>query len=269
MKELLNQNKRLTGALIALFISGIAMSFQDSPIVPYKAPDLYATLSDTIPEKNKETMTMKEFDRATEEINRAMINANHEMMKLDMNKIQSQLDQSLNRVDMEKIMKDVKSSLKQLDIEKIMANVRSSLKDMDKDYVNADIEKALVEAHKGIEKANSELSNINSEEWQKEMVNVKKELERSKQEIRKIDVEKIMQEAKQGVEKAKIEMKLTKEMFNQMEKDGLINTKEGFSIQYQNKELIINGKKQPAEVRDRYLKYLKEDHFKINIEKEK
>ena len=70
------------------------------------------------------------------------------------------------------------------------------------------------------------------------------------------------------IDKAKEELRLTKEMFTEMEKDGLIDPKQGFTIEYKNKDLYIDGKKQSAKTTDKYRKYFKKDHFKMTIEKE-
>ena len=61
-------------------------------------------------------------------------------------------------------------------------------------------------------------------------------------------IEKEMEKAKVEIEKAKVEMKEYKSFVDGLEKDGLINKKEGYTIQHKNGELIINGKKQPADV---------------------
>ena len=63
-------------------------------------------------------------------------------------------------------------------------------------------------------------------------------------------------------------MHLTKELFTEMEKDGLINPRNGFTVEYKNKDLFINGKKQSEKTTDKYRKYFKQDHFKMTIEKE-
>ena len=81
-------------------------------------------------------------------------------------------------------------------------------------------------------------------------------------------MEKIMENAKESIDNAKKELKETKAMFNEMEKDGLIDPKQGFSVEFKEKELYINGTKQPEKVTDKYRKYFKRDHFKITIEKE-
>ncbi|MDQ6756439.1 MAG: hypothetical protein M3004_05845 [Bacteroidota bacterium] len=59
-----------------------------------------------------------------------------------------------------------------------------------------------------------------------------------------------------------------KEMTTEMEKDGLINKKEGYNIEYKNKELLINGKKQSNEVTEKYRKYFKGEDFQIKRSKE-
>ena len=79
---------------------------------------------------------------------------------------------------------------------------------------------------------------------------------------------KIMEEAKNGINKGKEELKQIKMMFTEMEKDGLIDSQQGFTIEYKEKDLYINGTKQKEQVTDKYRKYFKEDHFKIKIDKE-
>ena len=175
---------------------------------------------------------------------------------------------ALKEVDIDKIMKSVELSLKDLDIDKIMAEVSASLKNVNLDHKSAEIEKALAEAAKEVEQAKLELKEVDKEAIKKELNNAKKEIEKSKTEIEKIDMNKIMDEARAGIDKAKKELKLTKEMFTEMEKQGLINSKAGFTIEYKNRELYIDGKKQDEKTTDKYRKYFTEDHFKISIEKE-
>ncbi len=79
-------------------------------------------------------------------------------------------------------------------------------------------------------------------------------------------IEKEMQKAKVEIEKAKVEMKEYKGFVDGLDKDGLINKKEGYTIRHKNGELIINGKKQPADVYSKYRSFL-EKHTKFNIKK--
>jgi len=105
-------------------------------------------------------------------------------------------------------------------------------------------------------------------EISKELEQAKIEIEKSKSEIKNIDMDKVMKEARDGIAEAKEELKQTKAMFNEMEKDGLISQKDGFSIEFKDKDLYINGKKQPENVADKYRKYTKDKNFKITIDKE-
>ncbi len=175
---------------------------------------------------------------------------------------------ALKAIDMEKMMKTVELSLKNIDLDKMMADVSTSLKNVDLNFKSADIEKALAEAGKEMEKAKLELKEVDKEAIKKELARAKIEIEKSKGEIEKIDMSKIMDEARAGIDKAKDELKLTKEMFTEMEKDGLIDSKAGFTVEYKNKELYIDGKKQDEKTTDKYRKYFKQDHFKMTIEKE-
>ena len=51
-----------------------------------------------------------------------------------------------------------------------------------------------------------------------------------------------------------------------LEKDGLINKKDGYTIKHKNGELIINGKVQPEGVYNKYRGFL-EKHKTLTIEK--
>jgi len=275
MKQfILTNRKSLTIIIAILLIGGITMSFQDSPFnhnrfTVQDNPDLPKCIKDTVPEKERNgSMKMKDFDKLQSELDQSLMEVAEELKKIDFTKIQREIEASLKSVDMEKIMKDVALSLKSIDIEKILADVKSSLNDINLEETNEEIEKALSEAKKEIEKAKIEIKDIDRDVIEKELEKAKLEIEKSKVEIDKIDMDKIMSEAKEDIDKAKEELKLTKEMFNEMEKDGLINSKEGFTIEYKNKDLYIDGKKQSAKTTDKYRKYFKKDHFKITIEKE-
>lgn len=275
MKQFILKHKQaITGTIAILLIGGITMSFQDSPFAysKFSAPEEYdcATYcTDTLPDKEyKEGIKMKDFDKLQTELDKSLLQVNDEMKKIDFSKLQKEIESSLKTVDMEKIMKDVELSLKSIDLDKMLATISSSLKGIDLDYKSEEIEKALTEAKQEVEKAKLEIKDIDKEAIKKELENAKKEIEKSKKEIDKIDMDKIMAGARAGIDKAKEELKLTKEMFTEMEKDGLINSKNGFTLEYKNKELYIDGQKQSEKITDKYRKYFKEDHFKITIEKE-
>lgn len=273
MKQfILNHRKAITGTIAMLMIGFSTMSFPDSPLGYSKltGEDNFTTegCTDTLPEK--EGISMKEFDKLQVELEKVMGKVGAELKGIDFEKIQKDAGEiALKEIDVEKIMKTVEQSLKGIDLDKTMADVSSSLKDLKTDYKSEEVEKAMAEAKKEIEKAKKEMKEIDKDAIRKELEEAKKEIEKSKQEIEKIDMTKIMDEARAGVDKAKEELKLTKEMFNEMEKDGLVNSKAGFTIEYKNKELYIDGKKQDEKTTDKYRQYFKEDPSKITIKKEK
>lgn len=276
MKQfILKHKKAIAGTIAVLLIGGITMSFQDSPFSYTKftvqedsAPTLKCPL-DTVPEKEYSgSMKMKDFDNLQNVLDKSLVDAVAEIKKIDFAKIQKDIEVSLKSVDMAKIMEDVNRSLKAVDMDKLLADVTSSLNDINWGDKNEEIEKALKEAKKEIEKAKLEIRDIDRDKIEKELDKARLEIEKSRTEINKIDLTKIMSEAREGIDKAKEELKLTKEMFSEMEKDGLINSKEGFTIEFKNKDLYIDGKKQSDKTTDKYRKYFKQDHFKIRIDKE-
>ena len=273
MKQfILKHKKAITGTIAMLLIAGITMSFLDSPLGynKFTGEDDFvyeSSCTDTLPDK--EGIKMKDFDKLQAQLDKVLGEVDAELKGIDFTKLQKDaMALALKEVDMDKIMKDVELSLKNIDLDKMMADVSTSLKNANLNFKSAEIEKALAEAGREIEKAKLELKKVDKKAIKKELDKAKKEIEKSKLEIEKIDMNKIMDEARAGIDKAKDELKLTKEMFTEMEKEGLINSKAGFTIEYKNKELYIDGKKQDEKTTDKYRKYFRQDHFKMTIEKE-
>jgi hypothetical protein len=98
---------------------------------------------------------------------------------------------------------------------------------------------------------------------------MKTELEKTKEEMKKIgpQVEKELQKAKVEIEKAKAEMKEYKSFVDGLEKDGLINKKENYSIKHKDGKLIINDKEASTETYKKYRSFL-DKHKKFEIEKD-
>ena len=260
------KNKRSVTGIAACLLTGIiTLSFQDSPFV-HSMLEKSSALQDTVPvKKHKNSMTMKEFDRLSENLDKDIAN---ELKKIDFAKIEQEVRASLKDVDIDKIMKEVEASLKEIDTKKILADVKKELDHIDFDKINIDIKQALTNANIELKKAKEEIKKIDKEAIKKEIENARLEVEKSREEYAKIDMNKIIKEAQDGIEKAKQELKQVKAMFNEMEKEGLINPKQGFSIEYKDKDLYINGSRQSEQVTDKYRKYFKEDHFEITIAKD-
>ncbi len=270
MKQFISKHSSaFVGLTAALVLGIILMSFQDSPMVQgkYDMPQAY---SDTQPEKDQnDHMKMKDFDKLTNDLDKKIMSEIGDALKnINFDQIAKDVENSLKAVDMEQIMKTVNESIKSVDFDKILADVKSSLKDVDWDKHGKEVNEALREAKNEIEKAKIEIKDIDMKEISKELQNARKEIEKSKAEIKNIDMDKIMKEAREGIAEAKEELKQTKAMFNEMEKDGLISEKDGFTVEFKDKDLYINGKKQPENVANKYRKYVKDKNFKITIDKE-
>jgi chromosome segregation ATPase len=273
MKQFIVKHKKaFTGTVAVLMIGGLTMSFQDSPFIYSNYPpvdesyDCVKVCTDTVPDK--ESLKMIEFEKLQADIDRSLLQVTEELKKMDLAKIQRSVEASLRSIDMEKIRKDVDLAIKKIDMDKVLADVNESLKDVRSGYRQEDVEKALAEARKEIENARLEIKEIDKESLNKQLIEARKEIEKAKKEINKIDLDKVINEAREEINKAKIELNLTNEMFNEMERDGLISSKKGFTVEYRNKELFIDGKKQPTNITDKYRKYFKKDSFKMTIDKE-
>lgn len=269
----LNHKKTIAGVFSMLLIGGITMSFQNSPLgySEFTGQDEFeyqGCATDTLPSPDREGIKMKDFDKLNAELDKTLGKVDAELKGLDFSKLQKDAELALKEIDIDKMMQHVELALQNVNLDKIIGEVGASLKDINMDYKGEEIEKALAEASREMEQAKLELKQVDREVIKKELANAKKEIEKSKLEIGKIDMNKIMDEAHAGINKAKDELKLTKEMFIEMEKDGLVNLKAGFTIEYKNKELYIDEKKQDRKTTDKYRKYFKGDHFKMTIEKE-
>ncbi|MEO5892518.1 MAG: hypothetical protein ABIQ31_19885 [Ferruginibacter sp.] len=265
MKQFFQKNKKVIAGIAAcLLIAGVTMSFQNTPFGPIDKLDTLTDIGDTIPGKtagDDAKMSIKDFDQLMLNMDKEMLKVQKELTRIDFSKINQEIKASLDKVDFDKINVDIDKAMKGIDFTKIEQSVKSALSEIEWNKVNNDIKLSLQDAKKEIEK-------INMESVKKAMEKAKVEIEKSKKEIKKINVDEIMKNTNAGIMKAKEELLLTKTMFNEMEKDGLIDQKEGFTIEYKDKDLLINGKKQSEEIRNKYRQYIRGDSFKISISKE-
>jgi chromosome segregation ATPase len=236
---------------------------------------------DTVPSKHHhqnfdDMRDEKDLDKAMLKLDEALKHIDNKMENIDWNKIQQQIQSSMDKVneemkdhefDMEKVQRQVDDAMKNIDFEKISRETARAMRHLD-EYVDAD--KINEEVQRGLEAAKKQMNSkefresmdaaikINMDEVRKELENVKEEMEKNK-----VDLKEQMDNAKQGIEKAKEELKDYRELIDGLEKDGLINTKEDYSIKYKDDELYINGKKQSPEITDKYKGYFKENNTRI------
>lgn len=195
---------------------------------------------------------------------------------LDAEKIQLQVEQAMKAVDMEKIRQQVERSLRDIDFEKIQKDVERSVDaatKIDREEIQKELLKAKKEVQEQLSKQNWErikiemdqAKKVNQKEITEAIEKAKKEMSQAKirLDLEKLDLKETMAKAHEGIAKAHKELRALQEMIYDMEADGLLNTKEDYSIEYKNGELFINDKKQPADILNKYKKYFGKDNVTI------
>ena len=238
-------------AIVACF-SVILLSWGGQKQSPQQRPG--QSFNDTVPTK-KADRKVRDLDDVIDELDRAEF-------KVDMAKVNDQLKEAMKQIDMAKIQMEVDKAMKEVDMEKIKAQVEKVTSEIDAAKFDKEIKESL--------------ASVDWEKMKKNMEEVKKiDMSKLDADMKKIEIEmkglgpkieKEMENARASIEKAKAEMKEYKSFVDGLEKDGLINKKETYTIQHKNGELIINGKKQPADVYNKYGSFLKK-HDKFTIKK--
>jgi hypothetical protein len=267
MKKLQSKRNILFGISFCIILAITAMAFQDSTIINNRHKQ---SLQDTIPQIHNNDidieLNLTDLDKT---IKQSLEMAEKSMKEIDWNKISKQVEQSIKQIDITKLQMEINNSMKAIDLKKSLRQaqieINRSMKEIDMSKMKLEIEKELKNVRKNInseemKKSMEEIKKINFDELKKEMENLKKEMELNKDHF-KLEMDK----AKLEMLKAKTELGEIKEMTNEMEKDGLINKKESNTIEFKNKELFINGKKQSQQITEKYLKYFKGDNFKFKF----
>ncbi len=245
MKKQHSNKNILLGISFCIILAFTAMAFQDSS----KVNNLKQQVKlDTVPKNNNIDIEI-DMKNVDEIIKKSLEQAEKSLKEIDWTRIKAQVEQSMKQIDMAKIQMEIDKSIKEINWDKIKSDINRSMKEIDVSKIKFDIEKNM-----------EELKKVNFDELKKEMEKLKIEMELNKDHF-KMDMEKF----KKDMSKLKIELNELKEMNAEMEKDGLLNKNESNSIEYKNKELFINGKKQSPQAAEKYRKYFKGDNFKFNF----
>jgi hypothetical protein len=143
-----------------------------------------------------------------------------------------------------------------VDAEKIKASVAEAMKQVDAQKIKMQVQEAMAKVD--MEKVKAQLEEVRKTEIPK----MRAELDKVKPQV-----EAELKKAKVEIEKAKTELKEYKAFEDGLEKDGLINKKENYTIEHSNGKLIINGKSQPEAVYNKYRSFL-EKHKKFTLKKD-
>jgi hypothetical protein len=221
---------------------------------PHQQKITAQNITDTLP-KTKVDKKIRDLDDVIDELDKAEL-------KVNMDKVNAELEEAMKKIDMDKIKMDVDKAMKEVDMEKIKAEVEKATKEIDVAKIERDIKESIAKVD--WDKIKEQMEEVKKVDMSKLDADMKK-LEIEMKDLGP-KIEKEMQKAKVEIEKAKVEMKEYKGFVDGLDKDGLINKKEGYTIRHKNGELIINGKKQPADVYSKYRSFL-EKHTKFNIKK--
>jgi len=164
------------------------------------------------------------------------------MKEFDALKLNKDWQESMGKIEFEKVQKDMVEAMKGFDGAKLQKDLQESMQKIEWDKMKIEFEK---------------FKDIDMKDFQLDMEKMKLELENLGPELEK---------AKVGIEKAKEEMKEYKEFVDGLEKDGLINKKDEYTIRHDNGELFINGKKASDATYKKYKSFL-DKHKTFKIEK--
>ena len=190
-------------------------------------------------------------------------------MDREMAKVEEELSRALKEIDGEKIRLQVEQSLKEVDMNKIRQDIDKAMKELDWEKMKKDVEHTVAKIDwDKIKKELDEVKKIDFTKIEEEMKQVQEELKNLQPKLEKelANVKVDMEKAKVEIEKARAEMKEYKEFVDGLEKEGLINKKDNYSIRHEDGVLTVNGKKVSEQVYNKYRSFL-EKHKKFNIER--
>jgi hypothetical protein len=238
-----------TGKLpLALLFCGLVIStaaWQDHSATQF-SPKMDTTPGD---KKNRD------IDQALEEVERAKIQMEKSLKEINIDKIEKDMRASLEKMqlDSDKMKANLEKAMKDINPDKIRVEIDKSLKDINPDRIKAEVQAALAEIDMNkIKKELNEIRSADLKEIELEMKKIRPEIERS------------IKEAREDIRKTQSDLKEYKGFIDGLDADGLITKKGEYTIVHKDGELIINGRKQPSKVYNKYKSFL-EKHKNLKI----
>ncbi len=186
---------------------------------------------------------------------------NDEQMKL-LDKKMAELDEKLKGLDM-KIESQIKDAMAKVDIEKVLQEAEASIKNIDLSAIEERTQDAVRKAQVEMKKIDFSKLESDLQKAQQELTSEKFKEQFNAEKLQN-EIDAAMQNARESIEKAKENLSDTNEFISVLEKDGLINKKKVFTIEWkENGDLFINGTKQSQTIADKYRKYFKKGGYTI------
>lgn len=226
-------------AVVAVATLGlVSWKHQESP----EKKQTPQVINDTVPQKKA-----KEKDKRVRDLDEALMELDNIDLKEHLDNAMKEVAEAMKQIDVAQLKMEMDKAMREVDVEKIRKELEESMSKIEWDKLKVELEKV-----KSID-----------------MVEVQKEMERVKEEMKKIQpqLEKELAKAKIEVEKAKAEVKEYKSFVDGLEKDGLLNKKENYTIQHKDGKLIVNGKEVSPQVYQKYRAFLQK-HPTLVIKKD-
>lgn len=224
----LNNFKVILPAALVILCMIILVSWGQKQAQPEFPGDLNSRL-DTLPEKKKQDKKIRDLDDVLHELDQAEL-------KLNAEKIQKEMEEALSKMDKDRLKLEMEKAKMDIDLEKLKKEVESSMAKIDWEKIKQELDKVR----------------------ETEIPNMEAAIEKAKEEIKKVrpEIEKSLEKAKEQIEKVKMEMKEFKSLVDDLEKEGLLDKKQSYTIIHKNGELTVNDKPVPKVIYEKHKGFL-------------
>lgn len=263
MKNVFNSEKTILGVGLFLFaISTIAWQTSSATKNGSTAESkIFNSRDTTVPKYDplpQDIPGVADMDKILKGLDVQMLKINKQLdsLQLQLKGLNSalikKLENTMADIDMQKINQEMQLALQKIDLNQLTIDSKKAIEQTETQLKHFDMQKMQAE----IEKMRKQINHDNIYE-QINTENIKKQ------------VEGALQNANEQIKKAAKELQELKAFIAELEKDGLIVCKKGFTIQWKsNGELYINNTQQPKQVADKYSKYYHRDGYKIKVNAE-
>ncbi|HSR37374.1 MAG TPA: hypothetical protein VLL95_00565 [Phnomibacter sp.] len=207
--------------------------------------------------------THKTYESLAEDLADAARQLETEMKKLqevELPKMQAEMQKALKELDAAKLKAEIDKSVELADLAGIQREIEASMKQVQQ----VEMQKALkaqlaaIDFQK-LQQEMQELKTKHAASIEKEMAQARKEMEKNS-----LNLEETMKDAKRQMQAAQAEIEQMKKGIDELIKDGIVKKDEPAEIEWEGDTLIINGKRQPAEVSKKYEAYFRKGKFSFN-----
>ena len=259
---------------LGLFVIGATLALVSWDFKQQPTNRHVGAFTDTIPQKGDRNRDRKvrDLDEAISDLDhvnidiqleKAMKEVANAMKEINSDKLKLEIETAMKSVDMDKVRNEVERAMKDIDTDKMKADMERAMKEVDFSKIKMDIDKSMASIDWDKMKANiDEVKKINLDKLDIDTKKIQEQLQDLGPEIRKS-----LENAKVEIEKAKVELKEYKTFVDGLEKDGLLNKKENYSIRHKAGKLYVNDKEVSADTYQKYKKFL-DKHDDFNIKKD-